>query len=191
MKENYKKITKEEIALLPFINFEGETQLVISKEKCIKVMEYLNAQTLVGFDTECRPAFTKGESYDISLLQLSTDDQAYLFRLNKFEMPDELIEFLSNPDIIKTGVAIRDDIKGLKKLRPFKDQGFVELQTIAKERNIENFGLRGLTAVLFGKRLSKRAQVSNWEQDKLSPAQVKYAATDAWIGLQIYNKFHS
>lgn len=181
-------ITKEDINKLPIINFKGPVDVINNQNKAVKVAKLLLKEKELGFDTECRPAFRKGEHYDISLLQLSTDENAYLFRLNKFEMPSELIELLSSESIKKVGVAVRDDIIGLKKLKKFKDGGFIEIAELAKKKKIVKLGLRSLAAITLGQRLSKKAQLSNWENKRLSDDQVKYAATDAWIGLKIYKK---
>lgn len=103
-------------------------------------------------------------------------------------MPDEIIQILSCPNIVKAGVAIRDDIKGLQKLSPFKAQGFVELADYVKDFGIEQFGLRSIAAVTLGIRISKGAKLTNWENTKLKPEQLKYAATDSWVGREIYLK---
>ncbi len=155
----------------------------------MRAVKELEREKVLGFDTETRPAFKKGEKYKVSLLQLATDSKAYLFRLNKLKNYSEIFEVLSNPEIIKTGVAIKDDIKALKKKEPFIAENFVDLALVAKEMDIENFGLRALTAIVLGKRLSKKSKISNWERDKLTPAQVDYAACDGVVGYEIYQAF--
>jgi ribonuclease D len=182
-------ITKDEINKYPLYIFEGIITLIETEEEALTAVKLLKNESILGFDTETRAAFRKGESYNVSLLQLATETHAYLFRLNKFPMIQELADILADPNIVKTGVAIKDDIKALKKLMPFTEENFVDLADVAKEQNIVNFGLRALTAICLKKRLSKNSKVSNWAQPKLTPAQIAYAACDAVVGFQIYMKF--
>ncbi len=182
-------ITKEELIDLPLKWFEGEIVVVDSYSKIKEAVDYLSNETVIGFDTETKPAFKKGVTNSVALLQLSTQKKAFLFRLNKISLTNEICEILSDPGIIKTGVAIHDDIKGLKTLNLFKPAGFVELQDHAREMGITNFSLKKLTAIACGFRISKGQQLSNWETDELSESQKVYAATDAWAALEIYNNF--
>ncbi|HKI88043.1 MAG TPA: 3'-5' exonuclease [Draconibacterium sp.] len=182
-------ITKEELTDMPLKWFKGEIVLVDSYEKVTYAAQILSDYSVIGFDTETRPSFKKGVVNKVSLLQLSTHDQAFLFRLHKVGLPEQIIEILSNPEIIKTGVAIRDDIKGLQEIQKFKPGGFVELQDYAKDLGIQNFSLKKLTAIVLGFRISKTQQLSNWEADSLSEAQQIYAATDAWTALEIFENF--
>lgn len=184
-----KSITKEEINQLPRYDFAGDVQVIDSQDKVLQAVEDLKSESVLGFDTETRPAFKKGERYRVSLLQLATESTVYLFRLNMLFDLKDIFEILADPKIVKAGVAIRDDIKGLNKLYAYKAANFVDLAHIAKEKEIENFGLRALTAIVLGKRLSKKAKISNWEQSKLTSAQINYAACDAAVGLAIYNLF--
>lgn len=185
----YKKtISKEDINKLPRYTFKGKIELIDKQEDVKRAIAELREHKALGFDTETRAAFKKGERYDVSLLQLASESDAYLFRLNKLRKLEELFSLLGDPNIVKAGVAIDDDIKGLQKLSPFEAQGFVELADMARERKIEKFGLRALVAILLEKRLSKKAKISNWEKDPLSDAQIIYAACDATSGLEIYHK---
>jgi ribonuclease D len=184
-------ISKEQINELPLFEFDGKVELIDTELKAQKVLKDLKKSKVLGFDTETRPAFKKGQSYSVSLLQLSTMTNVYLFRLNKFSMNQELAEIMSNENIKKVGVAVRDDIKGLQKIIPFEAKGFIDLATVAKERKIKNFGLRALTAIFLKKRLSKKAKISNWENPSLTPSQISYAACDAYAGLMIYTKMFS
>ena len=181
-------IKKEDINKLPLIECPLEIQIIETQDEAIKAAIELKNETHLGFDTETRPSFKKGESYKISLLQLSGASKAYLFRLNFFEMPQELIDILTNDEIIKTGVAIRDDIKGLQKLKNFSPAGFVEIVDLVKQHKIQHFGLRAIAAITLNGRISKGAKLTNWENKQLTHAQVKYAATDAWVGREIYFK---
>ncbi len=182
-------ITQEELVELPLKWFEGEIVIVEDKKTLEQAVEYLKQQSIVGFDTETKPAFKKGVFNKVALLQLSTEKRAFLLRTNKIGLPREICDILSNPDIIKPGVAIRDDIKGLQVWRPFTPEGFVELQDRAEELGIQNFSLKKLTAIACGFRISKGQQLTNWEADFLTEKQQRYAATDAWTSLEIYKNF--
>ncbi len=183
-------IDKEELAELPLIQFEGKISLVESKEDYLASIEYLSQQTMLGFDTETKPAFKKGVVYEVALLQLATNDHAFLFRLNKIGLPNSLKSILENPAIQKIGVAIRDDIKGLQKLNQFKPGGFIELQEHVKEYGIQDFSLKKLSAIVLGYRISKSQRITNWEAPELTEAQQIYAATDAWVSHRIYQSLN-
>jgi ribonuclease D len=182
-------ISKTEINQLPMQAYEGPIYLYNRAEAADAAAEMLLSETLLGFDTETRPAFNKGESYDPSLLQFSTEEAVHLFQIQQCGLTPNLLKILSSPDIIKAGVALDRDVAELKALAPFNPAGFVELATPAKEAGIKNLGLRGLTALLFGIRISKKEQVSNWAKKELSDSQQIYAATDAWLGRKIYLAF--
>lgn len=185
-KEFKKSITDEELAALPLSIFEGKIHLIEKIEQVTEAVNYLKAQTILGFDTETRPTFKKGQNHQVALLQLSTADEAFLFRTNLIGLSPGLIKVLSSPSILKIGVAIRDDIKILQRITPFKPGGFIELQELAKDYGIENFSLKKLAAIVNGVRISKSQRLSNWESPVLSEQQQIYAATDAWISYLIY-----
>lgn len=166
--------------------FPGEIIMVNSDHDMPKAMEYLRSEPLIGFDTETKPSFRKGEVYMVSLLQLATSTHALLFRLHNINDFSLLKIFFEDQSIKKIGVAIRDDIKALQKTFPFDPQGFVELAELAKSKNLKNFGLKGMTEEVLNLTLSKRAKLSNWEIKELKNDQKIYAATDAWIGREIY-----
>lgn len=140
----------------------------------------------LGFDTETRPSFRKGESHPVSLLQLATDSDAFLVRLHHVTDFGPIIEIFENKNILKVGAAIRDDLKGLRKIFPFNAENFIELQTVAKEKGLKNFGLKGMAEEVLQARLSKGPKLTNWEAQNLTDQQLQYAATDAWIGLHLY-----
>ncbi|MBN1116671.1 MAG: 3'-5' exonuclease domain-containing protein 2 [Bacteroidales bacterium] len=184
-------ITKEEISSLPVNSFSGDLHFIDSFEKFLAVIHELKNESAFGFDTETRPAFKKGKQYDVSLLQLSVREKAYLFRLNKIGLPNELAEILASKDIKKIGVAIHDDILSLRKLNNFEPEGFIDLQQYVKSFGIEDNGLKKLAANILGFKISKRQQTSNWEADVLTPAQIEYAATDAWVCYEIFKKLEN
>ncbi|QZT36720.1 3'-5' exonuclease domain-containing protein 2 [Halosquirtibacter xylanolyticus] len=189
--EGKKSISKEELAALPLDAYNGEIVLVDSEEEIEQICVGLQQYSILGFDTETRPAFKKGVVHEVSLLQLSTDDHVFLFRLNKIGIPTCLKKVLENKNILKVGAAIRDDIKGLNRIRKFHADGFVELQDFVKEYDIENFGLKKLAGLVLGFRISKGQRLTNWENEILTPAQQVYAATDAWVSSEIYKKLIS
>ena len=181
-------ITAEEIAAHELSWFKGEIVLVEDMEAFNLVLPRLRGKDLLGFDTETRPTFRKGKKNKVSLIQLSTDNLAVLFRINRIGLPDELISLLAEPSVIKAGVAIHDDLRFLKGVKKFSPEGFVDLQAFVKDFGIESSGLKKLTAIVLGFRISKRQQVTDWEAEQLSEAQMIYAATDAWVCHQIYRK---
>jgi len=179
-------ISKEEINRLPMKQYEGPIHLICTPDEAEQAAEKLKQETLLGFDTETRPTFRVGEYYQPSLLQLATGNEVFLFQIKLTSLTKGLCEVLSSPDIIKTGVSIRSDVSELRKLTAFEPDGFVELATCAKQAHIKNLGLRGLAALLLGFRVSKKEQTSNWAKNELTESQLRYAATDAWLGREIY-----
>ena len=184
----YDKIPKEILDKLPVRSFEGEIYLIDNKKDMYTAVEDLKNQTLLGFDTETRPVFKKGVYHKVSLLQLATEKKAYLFRLNEIGLPKELANILSDNNIIKTGVAIKDDIKALQKLKRFMPGAFIELQKYVDEFGIEDNGLKKITGNILGFRISKGARLTNWDNKVLTGTQLNYAATDAWVSYEIYLK---
>ena len=184
-------ITVEELAECELSWFKGEIVLVDNLETFYKVIPRLLGSDLLGFDTETRPTFTKGKKNSVSLIQLSTDKLACLFRINKIGFPDELIRLLSDPTVIKAGVAVHDDIRFLKGVKKFSPAGFGDLQLFVRDFGILSSGLKKLSAIVLGFRISKRQQVTDWEAVELTEAQQIYAATDAWVCYEIYSKLIS
>lgn len=181
-------ITGDEIKELDLKWFEGEIAVIDNFKTFRRLMPRLMNSEVLGFDTETRPSFKKGRKNKVSLIQLANNEIACLFRINRIGIPDELIQILSDPGIIKAGVAIHDDIKFLKSVRKFNPEGFVDLQGFVKDYGIQSSGLKKLAAIILGFRISKRQQVTDWEAVELSDAQQIYAATDAWVCHEIYNK---
>ena len=181
-------ITTEELSQCELSWFKGEIVLVDNLKTYNEVFPRLLGADLLGFDTETKPTFRKGGKNPVSLLQLSTIDLSVLFRINKIGFPQGLINLLSDPAVIKAGVAVHDDIRYLKGIKKFTPGGFVDLQSFVKDFGIESSGLKKLTAIILGFRISKRQQVTDWEAKHLTKAQQIYAATDAWVCHQIYTK---
>ena len=179
-------ISNEELDLLPLSMFEGKIHLVQSVEQITAAVDYLKKQPILGFDTETRPSFKKGQIHPVALLQLSTSDEAFLFRVNHIGISPGLVKVLSSPAILKIGAAIHDDIKVLQRIAPFKPNGFIDLQDMAKTYRIENLSLKKLAGIVLGVRISKSQRLTNWEATILTEQQQIYAATDAWIAHEIY-----
>jgi ribonuclease D len=184
-------ITVEEIQDYDLSWFKGEIVIVDNPDIFRKVMPRLLNERVLGFDTESRPSFKKGHRNKVSLIQLATGDLACLFRINKIGIPDELVKILADPDVIKAGVAVHDDLRFLKGVKKFNPGGFIDLQGFVKDFGIQSSGLKKLTAIVLGFRISKRQQVTDWNAEMLTEAQQVYAATDAWVCREIYNKLTS
>lgn len=183
-------ITHEEISALPLKCFSGKVSVVSESEKLSKVIHEVMKHPVVGFDTETRPSFHKGQLHKVSLMQIALPQKVFLVRLQHTGITEELTGFLESESVIKSGVGIRDDIHALQRLRRFQPKGFVELSTIAKEAGLQVESVKKLTALLLGFRISKSAQTSNWEAQSLTQKQIEYAATDAWVCLELYKKLN-
>lgn len=179
-------ISKEEINQKSLLEYRGPVTLVSDDAELEPVLEALRQERVLGFDTETRPAFRKGESYLPSLLQLAGESRVWLFQLQALSRLDGLFAILAQAEILKCGAAISRDVKELQDLYPFKAAGFADVGHMAEKRGFKNTGLRPLTALLLDGRISKSAQVSNWAAKTLEPKQITYAATDAWVSRQLY-----
>lgn len=176
-------ITPEDISTLPLASFGGEIHVIDKPDESLKyAVEYLSRCKVIGFDTESRPTFSSGQArYGVSLLQLSSGGKAFLFRIKMMGLPDEICNILSDPDIVKVGAAVADDIRGLQKCKDFSARNFIDLQNLVKQYGIRDISVKKMTAIIMGIRISKSQQISNWEASVLSPEQIAYAATDAWV----------
>ena len=181
-------IEKNEIGTMPTIAFDGRIITIDTPQAVDQAMIALSKESHVGIDTETRPSFRKGVQHNVSLIQLSTADTCFLIRLNRTGMPDSLIAFLENKQIAKIGLSLHDDYQGLCKRRKFKAGSFIDLQKEVGNFGIEEKSLQKIFAIIFGQRISKSQQLSNWENDVLTDKQKLYAATDAWACLKIYNE---
>ncbi len=191
MPEYASTISREEVNALPTKQFNGRIVVISSVEAVAGAVAVLRKEKVLGFDTETKPSFKKGQIHQVALLQLSAKDKAYLFRLNHIGLPPELIGILADENIIKVGAAIKDDILSLQKLASFTPGGFIELQEYVKEFNIESNALRKISAIVLNFKISKSQQVSNWEREILTEAQEIYAATDAWVSYKIYKELET
>lgn len=177
----------EEINELPIQKYEGEVRLVHTQKQLESAVKRLSRSRIIGFDTETRPVFKKGRPQNPpALIQLANSECVYIFQLKRQPFNNGLRDVLADPGIIKAGVAVTDDIKGLKGLSHFREAGFVDLGVISNKLNMKTHGLRNMAANLLGFRITKGAQCSNWERINLSNQQIQYAATDAWVSRELY-----
>lgn len=180
------KISKEEVNEMPVVIFDGKITMVDEVSQIKPAIEALRKEEVVGLDTETKPSFTRGTRHKISLVQISSLDHCYLFRLNKIGFPKELAEFLADEKILKIGLALRDDFNGLNKHRAFKPANYIDLQSIVNTYGILEMGLQKIFAIIFDRKISKAQRLTNWEGAELTEQQQLYAATDAWASLLIY-----
>ena len=186
---NKNKLSKTEINSLPLRYYNGPIRIIQTAEQAKDACTILIKEKLLGFDTETRPAFNKGQSYLPSLLQLAGTKVVYLFQLSKCGLPDSITNLLSNVNIIKSGVAIDQDLIELQQILNFEPGGFIDLGEIARSKGLPHHGLRGLAAFLLNFRISKSVRTSNWSANQLTKKQIRYAATDAWLGRELYLKY--
>ena len=182
------KISNEQTALLPAVEFRGEIRIVEHERDIAAACKTLAEQPVIGFDTETRPSFRPGVTFRVSLLQLSTPTVCYLFRLNKIPLAKPILQLLEDRRILKIGADVAGDLRSLRQIRHFRDGGLVDLQGIAPEWGIGEKSLRKLSAIVLGRRVSKAQRLSNWEAATLTDKQQLYAATDAWVCTRIYEQ---
>ena len=180
-------VSKEDIAGMPLEEFPGDIIVVCTPGEADTALKKLYAAPLVGFDTETRPSFRKGRMHQVALMQLSTEKECFLFRLNRLGFPEGLLAFLRDTAVRKVGLSLRDDFMMMRKAADFEPGGFVDLQSFVKQYHIEAQSLQKIYALLFKKKISKNQRLSNWEADELTEGQKKYAAIDAWACIRIYN----
>mgnify|MGYP006287074085 CR=1 FL=1 len=186
-----KEITKEEINQLDVRQFEGDIRVVQHPAAFMDAMNELRRYKVLGFDTETKPAFKKGVNHKISLIQVSNDNVAWLFRVNKIGIPPELKHFLEDERVLKVGAGLLDDMRRLRQITRLQPGGFLDLQKYVEAFSIESKSLKKMVAIVLGYKISKSQQMSNWEADELTGKQQKYPATDAWACLEIYNKLRN
>ncbi|MEG0789430.1 MAG: 3'-5' exonuclease [Alistipes sp.] len=188
MKKFQNKISNEETAQLSAIEFTGEIRIVEEERDILAACKYLETQQIIGFDTETRPSFRPGAMNRVALLQLSSSNLCFLFRLNKIPFDKSILKILESKTILKVGADVAGDLRALNQIRRFRDGGFVELQKLIGDWGIEEKSLRKMSAIVLGKRVSKAQRLSNWEATHLTDKQQMYAATDAWVSTAIYDK---
>ncbi len=187
IKKLLSRFDKKQISTLPLAQFGGRIIEVRSEPEAAKAVDYLLRQDVLGFDTETRPSFTRGKMYKVALLQVSSREICFLFRLGVIGLPECLLRLFADTTVTKVGLSWTDDVRSLHKRADFECAPFVELQTLAHEMGIKDMSLQKLYANVFGQRISKTQQLSNWENERYSEAQRMYAATDAWACVQLYD----
>lgn len=188
MKTIQDKYDKKKIATLPRVLFEGRIIVVLTRHEAETAVDYLLKQPILGFDTETKPSFRKGQTHQVALLQVSTPDTCFLFRLNRIGLTDAIVRLLEDKTVTKIGLSLQDDMRMLRQRRSFTPGTFIELQKEVRSIGIEDMSLQKLYANLFGEKIAKNQQLSNWEADTLSEAQQRYAATDAWACIKIHEE---
>ena len=171
---------------MPTLEYSGSITLVDNAVEAHKALAALACEKAVGFDTETRPAFKKGQVHKVALMQISTSERCYLFRLNKIGICRELKDFIENPDILKIGLSVHDDFNVLRRSGDINPAGFIDLQEMVKKFDITDISLQKIYAILFGSRISKSQRLTNWEAPELTHAQQVYASIDAWACLKIF-----
>lgn len=184
-------ISKEEMADMPTVQFSGKITVADTIEGGREAIEELSGSTIVGFDTETKPSFQKGQVHKVALIQISTADHSYLFRVCRTGFFPELKNFLESDKVKKIGLSVKDDYKVLARLESFNPKGFVDLQGEVESFGIGAGSLQKIYAIIFGERISKSQRLTNWEAPMLTPSQCHYAAVDAWACLRIYETLHS
>ena len=188
MTEIYAQIDKRLVDQMPLEKFEGRIFTVATVQECDKAVAYLQDFDVIGLDTETRPNFSNAQSHKVALLQLSTDDTCFLFRLHRIGIPDSLAHLLTNPYQLKVGLAMREDTRALNQRRNLSAIRHVELQKMVREVGILDMSLQKIYANIFGKKISKSKRLTNWEAATLTEGQKRYAAIDAWACLRIYRQ---
>lgn len=184
----YDKFDKARITSLPPAIFDGRIEVVLSEEETARAVRFLLSQDILGIDTETRPSFHRGDCHRVALLQVSTHDICFLFRLNHTGLTPAIVRLLEDSTVPKIGLSLTDDLNALHKLGDFTPGRFIDLQNHVRELGIEDLSLQKLYANFFGRKISKRQQLSNWERDVLDDKQKVYAATDAWACIMLYEE---
>ncbi len=184
-------ISKEQVNAMPHVTFPGRMIVIETAADANAAVRFLMKQTHLGFDTETRPSYHKGRTYKVALIQISTDTECFLFRINKTGLCDSIRQLLENENIIKIGLSLKDDFNGLAKYGEFNPAGFVELQSYVKDFSIADNSLQKIYAIVFGECITKGQRLTNWEADQLTEHQQQYASIDAWSCLRLYRYLES
>jgi ribonuclease D len=190
-KEIARSISKEVLANLPIQRYEGEVRMVATVQDVEHALADIRRETVVGLDTETRPSFSKGESYLPCLVQVATARAVYLFQLSEVNAFPLVTELLQASPISKAGVALAHDLRSLKRVFPFEERNVIDLGLIARACGLGQTGLRNLAGIFLGIRIPKGNRTSNWAARHLSPAQITYAATDAWVCRELFLRFET
>lgn len=174
---------------MPAVTYSGPITVVESAAEIAAALRDIRRCSVVGFDTETRPAFRKGQTHNVALMQIATGDRCFLFRLNKTGLTQPIVDFLQDPSILKIGLSVHDDFTVMRRSTELEPRGFVDLQQTVKDYRIADISLQKIFAIVFGERISKAQRLTNWEADTLSDAQQSYAAIDAWACLRLYHYF--
>lgn len=184
----YSKFDKKAIPELPKVEFGGRIIVIQTAGEADRAVNYLMQFPQLGIDTETRPNFKPGGMNPVALLQVSTPEACFLFRLNRFGLTDSLMQLFTSEAVEKIGLSLHDDWAQLRKRKEFQPVNYVELQDYVKPFGIKDMSLQKLYANFFGQKISKNQRLTNWEADVLTEPQKRYAATDAWSCLQLYQK---
>ena len=187
--ESVKGISREELIELPIRRYEGSVHVVAGHADLQRAMQDILQESVVGFDTETRPAFRPGESYLPSLVQFATASAVYLLQVQQRDLSGPVREVLSSEKIIKVGVSVTDDMRNLKKLFQFDERSVVDLGKVAERNGLKQTGIRNLAGIFLGTRIPKGTKTTNWAARRLTPQQIAYAATDAWACRELYLRF--
>ena len=187
-KQLYNKYDKLKVGTLPRVVFEGRIHVIVTRTQAEKAVAYLLSQPILGVDTETRPSFSRGSFHHVALLQVSTYDTCFLFRLNIIGMTPAIVRLLEDTTVPKIGLSWHDDLNGLHKLGHFETGYFIDIQDHVREIGVEDLSLQKLYANFFGQQISKAQRLTNWERDVLTDKQKTYAATDAWACIQLYEE---
>lgn len=186
---NY-NISKADINLLPLKSFEGKITIVSSDKDAVRALKYLEKESYIGFDSESKPAFKKGEINPIALIQLAGKNEVFIFRILETGVFPQLKKILEDSDIMKISQSADFELKKLKREKDIDCRNFIDLEKIAKKINSSQHSLRGLVAIFLNFRISKTSQQSNWERKILTAKQILYAATDAWVTREVFEEMN-
>ena len=187
--ETARMITREELSELPVRRYDGPVHMLSAPSEVERALQDLRRESVIGFDTETRPAFQRGESYLPSLVQFATAQAVYLVQVQLGDYSDSMREIFSSEKIVKAGVSVKDDLSNLKNLFEFDEKSMVDLGKLAKRHGLKQTGVRNLAGIFLGVRIPKGAKTTNWAARHLTPRQITYAATDAWVCRELYLRF--
>jgi ribonuclease D len=170
----------------------ADVRMVKSDKDAADALIALLAMDVLGFDTESKPTFLKGEvSTGPHLVQLATDDAAYLFQIGAAPAVEVLKAVLESEAILKVGFGLADDVKRLRAKLGIEASNVLDLATALRKNERNTLGAKTAVARFFGQRLqkSKKITTTNWALPRLSEKQILYAADDAHVALKIYRRW--